>query len=446
MNVSVVGTGYVGLVTGVCLAEKGLGVVCVDLDERKVEQIERGIPPIFEPGLEELLKRNVGERLVATTDLRAAVHGSDVTFVAVGTPFEGGRIDLGAVRGATREIGTALREKRAYHVVVVKSTVVPGTTRDVVLPLLEEASRKRAGEDFGVGMNPEFLTEGQAVEDFMQPDRIVLGGADERVCDVLEAIYASFPADVPRLRTNTTTAEAIKYASNALLATAISFANEIGNVCSALGDTDVVEVMNGVHLSRYLSPLGPDGEPVRAPLASFLEAGCGFGGSCLPKDLRALVAHARELGRATPVLEAVISTNEERPGDVLDLLRRHLPNLDGAQVTVLGLAFKPDTDDVRESPAIPIVKRLVGEGATVTIHDPVVRELPESLHDSGRVSLAAGLEESLRDADAVVLVTRWEHYRELPALIAALPAQPIFLDGRRMLDKEQFARYAGIGL
>jgi UDPglucose 6-dehydrogenase/GDP-mannose 6-dehydrogenase len=446
MKASVVGTGYVGLVTGVCLAEKGLEVVCVDVDGRKVEQIERGIPPIFEPGLDELLQRNVGRRLSATTDLGGAVHGSDATFIAVGTPFEGGRIDLDAVRGATREIGTALRQKGSYHVVVVKSTVVPGTTRDVVLPLLEEASGKQAGDDFGVGMNPEFLTEGQAVEDFMQPDRLVLGGADERARDVLEAVYAAFPAEVPRLRTNTTTAEAIKYASNALLAASISFANEIGNICSALGDTDVVEVMNGVHLSRYLSPLGPDGEPVRAPLASFLEAGCGFGGSCLPKDVRALIAHARELGRSTPVLEAVIATNEQRPGEVLDLLRRHLPKLDGARVTVLGLAFKPDTDDARESPAIPIVARLLREGATVTIHDPVVSELPASLHDSGRVSMATGLEEALGGADAVVLVTRWDDYREVPELIAALPAQPIFLDGRRMLDKEQFARYAGIGL
>src|SRR5439155_26482406 len=370
-----------------------------------------------------------------------------LTMVAVGTPFVGGEMDLGAVREAGRAIGSALREKQAYHTVVVKSSVVPGTTRSVVTPLLEEASGKRAGVDFGVGVNPEFLTEGQAVDDFMFPDRLVLGGDDERVQDALEEMYVQFPPDVPRVRTNATTAETIKYASNALLATAISFANEIANLCAALEDTDVVDVMHGVHLSRYLTPLSPDGVPVRAPVASFFEAGCGLGGSCLPKDLRALIARASELGLRLPVLEAVLQTNDRRPDEMLDLLRQHLPDLDGARVTVLGLAFKPDTDDVRESPAIPIVARLVRDGATVTVHDPVVRELPSDLEgERERIALSDDLEDSLRDADAVILVTRWNDYRDVPKLLARLKRQPLFLDGRRMLDKAELPRYAGVGV
>jgi UDPglucose 6-dehydrogenase len=446
MKVSIVGLGYVGAVTGACLADFGQDVLCVDVDERKVSQVKDGIAPVFEAGLDELVRRHAGARLRATTDLRSAVLETDLTMVAVGTPFAGGEIDLGAVRRVTQEIGAALRDKAAYHVVVVKSTVVPGTTRSVVLPLLEDASGKQAGRDFGVGMNPEFLTEGQAVEDFTSPDRLVLGGADGRVHEALERLYEAIPADVPRLRTDTTTAETIKYASNALLATAISFANEIADICTALGDTDVVDVMRGVHLSRYLTPLGADGIPVRAPIASFLEAGCGFGGSCLPKDLRALIAHAAGLDVELPVLEAVLRTNEARSDALLDLLRRRLPTLRGARVTVLGLAFKPDTDDVRESPAVPIVERLLSEGVSVTAHDPVVKALPEDLSsDSDRITLAGSLEDALSEADAVVLVTRWNDYREVPILLAGREPQPLFVDGRRMLDKQAFARYAGVG-
>jgi UDPglucose 6-dehydrogenase len=446
VTVSIVGLGYVGAVTGACLAELGLDVVCVDVDEHKVRQVEEGSAPVYEAGLDELVRRHAGTRLRATTDLRSAVLDSDLTMIAVGTPFDGSKIDLGAVRLATEEIGAALRDKPGYHIVVVKSTVVPGTTRSVVTPLLEEASRKQAGRDFGVGANPEFLTEGQAVEDFMSPDRLVLGGADERVHEALAELYAAIPADVPRQGTDTTTAEMIKYTSNALLATAISFANEIADICTALGDTDVVEVMHGVHLSRYLSPLGADGSAVRAPITSFLEAGCGFGGSCLPKDLRALIAHAHGLGVELPVLEGVLRTNEARSDALLDLLRQELPKLGGSHVTVLGLAFKPDTDDVRESPAVPIVQRLLGEGASVTVHDPVVTRLPTELaSNSHNVTLAASLDEALAKADAVVLVTRWDDYREIPKLLVGREPQPLFVDGRRMLDKHDFEHYSGIG-
>ena len=269
MRVSIVGAGYVGLVTGACLAEQGHDVVCADLDQTKVDRITAGATPIYEPGLEELLERNAGVKLRATTDVAEAVTNSDMTLIAVGTPSDNGRIDLGAVISATRAIGSALAAKPGYHVVAVKSTVVPGTTDQVVLPLLEESTGKRAGAGFGVGVNPEFLTEGQAVSDFMASDRLVLGGIDDRTHAVLEELYTGFPRSVPRLRTDTRTAEMIKYTSNALLATMISFANEIGNLCAAVGDVDVAEVMQGVHLSHYLSPFAPDGTRVRAPIAAF---------------------------------------------------------------------------------------------------------------------------------------------------------------------------------
>jgi UDPglucose 6-dehydrogenase/GDP-mannose 6-dehydrogenase len=373
------------------------------------------------------------------------VLDSELTLIAVGTPSSAAGIDLTAVLSAGRDVGAALALKHDYHVVVVKSTVVPGTTDGVILPLLEQASGKAAGADFGVGMNPEFLTEGQAVADFMEPDRLVLGGIDERTLAVLGQLYAEIPLRVPRVLTNPRTAEMIKYASNALLATMISYANEIANLCTALGGVDVVDVTRGVHLSHYLTPLAPDGAPVRAPLASFLEAGCGFGGSCLPKDVRALIAEGERMGQPMRVLRAVIETNDAQPDEMLRLLVHGLGELSGRRVTVLGLAFKPDTDDVRESPATPIVQRLIDLGASVTIHDPVVRQLPYALRDHGAL-LTADLERALLDAAAVVLVTRWEQYRAVPSLLAELDPPPLFVDGRRMLEKESIGSYVGIGM
>ena len=242
MKVSVMGTGYVGLVSGVCLADKGHEVVCVDVDETKIEKINNGISPIYEVGLEDLLKKNVGSGLKATTDMRSSVINSDLSLIAVGTPFDGELIDLTYIKTVSRQIGEALKEKDGYHIVVVKSTVIPGTTEDVVLPILEEASGKKAGVDFGVGMNPEFLREGEAIDDFMHPDRIVLGGIDDRTHAVLEELYAPFKG-VDLLRTNNSTAEMIKYTSNSLLATMISFSNEIGNLCASIGGIDAIDVV-----------------------------------------------------------------------------------------------------------------------------------------------------------------------------------------------------------
>ena len=373
MKVSVIGTGYVGLVSGVCLAERGHDVTCVDVDASKVEQINRGVPPIHEEGLQPLLKRNLDQRFRATMDLRQAVLDSEISLIAVGTPFDGDQIDLRYIKEAARQIGAALQAKSSYHVVVVKSTVVPGTTDGVVLPILEQASGKRAGPDFGVGMNPEFLREGSAVADFLNPDRIVLGALDDRTAKAMGELYVPF-AGVDRLCASPRTAEMIKYAANSLLATMISFSNEIGNLCAAVGGIDVLEVMKGVHLDKRLSPILSTGERITPAFVTYLEAGCGFGGSCFPKDLKALVAHGRNAGLPMRLLEAVVQVNESQPKQVLTLLRRQFPALKGVRVSVLGLAFKPGTDDIRESPALPVVRELLAEGAVVTAYDPVVTE------------------------------------------------------------------------
>lgn len=444
MRVSIVGTGYVGLVSGVCLAELGHEVICVDMDSAKVDRIARGIAPIHERGLDTLLQKNIGRRLEATTDLHGAVTATDLTLIAVGTPFDGEAIDLDQIREASRQIGSALRDKGAYHCVTVKSTVVPGTTDDVVLPILETASGKRAGHDFGVGMNPEFLREGDAIHDFMHPDRIVLGGMDGRTVDVLADLYDVFP-NVDTLRTSNKTAEMIKYTSNALLATLISFSNEIGNLCAAVGDIDVVDVMHGVHLDKRFSPILEDGTRLVPASTTYLAAGCGFGGSCFPKDVKALIAHGRQAGSPMQVLDAVIAVNHRQPEQVLRLLDRHFPSLEGVRTAVLGLAFKPGTDDVRESPAIPVIRALQQRGARIGAYDPVAVDEAKAVLPPGDVTYHETLEAAIQDADAVILMTAWEEFRTLPDLLASLEPQPLVVDGRRLLDKRRIARYEGIG-
>lgn len=442
MKVTIIGTGYVGLVTGACLAERGHDVTCVDVDPAKVEWINSRKAPIHEDGLPELLQKTVGKTLRASRDLAAAVVDSELTFIAVGTPAAGGRIDLSFVERAAEEIGAAIARKGAFHTVVVKSTVVPGTTNGLVRRAVERTSGKRAGSGFGLGMNPEFLTEGTAVADFARPDRIVVGGIDQRSIDVIAAVYESFQG-TPKIFTNSETAEMIKYASNSVLATLISFSNEIGRLCTAVGNIDVADVMKGVHAATYFNVPGSGGSTQRAPITSFLEAGCGYGGSCLPKDTTALVGQASELGVEMPLLSGVRLINQTQPDQLLQLLRNHHPSAKGLSVAILGLAFKPDTDDVRESPAFPIIRSLRAGGATITAYDPVAR--PTNHPDLDGVRQVSSLEEAVQDADVVIHVTRWKEFQSLPAVLKKLDRRPLVIDGRRNLNPADYERYEGVG-
>lgn len=445
MKISIVGTGYVGLVSGVCLAEKGHDVTCVDNDREKVETINRGISPIYEDDLDRLLANNIGAGLQATTDLESAIGRTDITLIAVGTPFDGDTIDLRYIRQVAQEIGQAIKNKPGYHVVVVKSTVVPGTTDDVVLPLLEEFSGKKAGEDFGVGMNPEFLREGAAINDFMNPDRIVLGGIDERSRAVLAKVYEPFSA-VDTLEVNNKTAEMIKYTSNSLLATLISFSNEIGNLCAKLGDIDALDVMRGVHLDKRVSPVLEDGRRVTPGITTYLEAGCGFGGSCFPKDVKALIAHGEKAGQPMSLLKTVIQVNKEQPEQILQYLNKHFPDLGKVRVAVLGLAFKPGTDDMRESPAIPIVEQLIAAGAEITAYDPVAQEEARKIFGMNAISYHSSIEETVKNSQAVLLLTRWDEFKKLPEVLEKLQLSPVVVDGRRMLPRNCVTLYEGIGV
>lgn len=440
-RISIVGTGYVGLVTGACLASLGHDVTCVDLDVERVEAIRRGIVPFHEPGLDELVANTVGKNLHATNSLEDAVTATDVTFVAVGTPSHpDGTINLDQVRAAVKEVGEILGRTGKAHVVVIKSTVVPGTTERVVIPLVEEAAGRSVDRELAVVVNPEFLTEGTALVDFLQPDRIVVGSANREAARWVADLFQA-DESVPVLVTSSGTAEMIKYASNTLLATLISFSNQIADLSSAMGDIDAAEVLRGVRLSRYLTHEGQT-----ASIGSFLEAGCGFGGSCLPKDTAALTAAGAGEGVNVDLLRSVIEINSDRPRRLLDLVLEAHPDLSKVKVAVLGLAFKPDTDDVRESPAFPFVARLLEAGAEVITHDPVVEAESIPLGLRHQVKHLTDLSEVAARADVLVIVTRWAEYLKVPDLIAHREDAPLVVDGRRMLDPQAVVNYRGIGL
>jgi len=445
MKIAVIGGGYVGLVSGACLASHGHEVLIVERDANKVAQINKGISPIYEDGLDKILKKSLGTHLQATTHLDDAVRLSDLTMIAVGTPFDGDEIDLSQVESASTEIGKALKDIDRYHVVVVKSTVVPGTTDDLVAPLLEKFSGKSIGEQIGVGMNPEFLREGMAVSDFMKPDRIVMGGNDERARNRISEVYKPF-GDTDKVLVNNRTAEMIKYTSNALLATLISFSNEIGNLCGAIDGVDVANVINGVKLDKRLSPILDTGERIHPEINTYLAAGCGFGGSCFPKDVNALRAYGAQRDLAMPLLDAVMQTNASQPQQMLKLLTKRKIDLASAKVTILGLAFKPGTDDVRESPALPLIRSLVSSGAIVTGYDPVATDEAKKALSDVELNYASTLQTAIDGANVIMIVTSWPEFAEIPALVAPLANQPVIVDGRRMLAADSVAHYEGIGL
>ncbi len=428
MNVSIIGTGYVGLCTGVGLAVMGHRVVCMDIDKERVAKINAGEPPIYEPGLREALREvKRKELLEATSDLEYALSRSDISFIAVPTPQKrDGGPDLSFIEKVSKDIGRALKEKDEYHVVVVKSTVPPETTERVVIPNLEEHSGKTAGPGFGVCMNPEFLREGSALNDFLKPDRIVIGELDKVSGDIIEKLYARFSA--PVLRTTLKTAEMIKYASNAFLALKITYANEIGNICKKLG-IDVYDVMKGVALDKRISP-------------HFLRAGAGFGGSCFLKDLNAIINKAEKLGYDATLLRETVNINKRQPYRMIDLLKKRTGSLKGKDIAVLGLAFKPDTDDIRDAVSIPIVNELLRNGANVKAYDPKAMFNFKKLFP--KITYADTAKEALRGADAALILTEWEEFRELGDNDFSLMRERIIIEGRKALNPSRVSEFEGI--
>jgi UDPglucose 6-dehydrogenase len=431
MKIAVIGTGYVGLVVGACFAETGNDVTCVDKDARKVAMLRRGKVPIYEPGLEEIVRRNRGlRRLSFTTDLRAAVRRSAVVFIAVGTPTdEDGSADLKHVLGAADEIGRALN---GYKVIVDKCTVPAGTAERV-----REAIARRTSHPFSVVSNPEFLKQGAAVDDFLKPDRVVIGTPDARAAKIMRDLYRPFTrTGAPIMEMDCASAELCKYAANAMLATRISFMNEIAAVCELFGG-DVDKVRQAIASDRRIG-------------ASFLFPGVGYGGSCFPKDVKALVRSAAEKRYDFRILKAVEAVNARQKRRLLERLdRRFGRSLAGRTIAVWGLAFKPRTDDMREAPAITIIEGLLDRGAKVRAYDPEARHVAKRIFGR-RVHLAPNAYAALTGADALLIVTEWNEFREPDfARIKRQLKQPVILDGRNLYDPAQMRSlgflYSSIG-
>jgi len=416
MKITVVGGGYVGLVSAACFADLGHTVTIIEIDPRKVDLINKGLPPIYEDGLEEILKKTVRKSLIAQTDYQN-LEDTDLLLICVGTPpRDDGSADLKYLSQAAGSIGTAIKSSQKYQVIAVKSTVPPGTTESVVIPGVFNSSGKTE-DSIGFCMNPEFLREGRAIEDFKDPDRIVIGGNTQQAIDVVKAVYSEVSA--PVITTSIKAAEMIKYTSNSFLAMKISFSNEIGNLCKKLG-INVYEVMNGVGHDHRINP-------------HFLNAGLGFGGSCFPKDVMALIRLAEKNNENPTLLQSIISVNEKQPDKIVSLLKERIGSISHKRITVLGLAFKDNTDDVRDSRAIPVIKTLLDNGTEVVAYDPMATESMKRYYPDIIYKENAG--DALEGADACLVLTEWPEFSTLSQEFDRMKTK-VIIEGRRILSLE----------
>jgi UDPglucose 6-dehydrogenase len=418
MKIAVVGSGYVGLVAGACFAENGNEVVCIDKDAAKVRALQRGQIPIYEPGLEEMVRRNRAEkRLTFTTNLARGVRASEIIFIAVGTPTgEDGSADLQHVLGVARDTARAMN---GYKVIVNKSTVPVGTAAKV-----REIVRQETTHPFSVVSNPEFLKQGAAIDDFMKPDRVVIGAEDTRAAELMKELYSPFTrTGAPIMMMDNASAELCKYAANAMLATRISFMNEVANVCEAMG-ADVDQVRKAVASDRRIGP-------------SFLFPGVGYGGSCFPKDVKAMLRFAQSADYDFQILKSVEAVNEKQKLRLLDKLKKHFGSMKGKRVAVWGLAFKPRTDDMREAPAVPLINGLIAAGADVHAYDPEAIKVAKKIFGS-KIHYADNNYAALTGADALVLVTEWNEFREPDfARMRKMMRSPVIFDGRNIYNPDQ---------
>jgi len=421
MNIAVVGTGYVGLVSGTCFAEMGNRVTCVDIDKTKIEKLKNGIVPIYEPGLDELVSRNIkAGRLFFTTDLTSCLDDAEIVFSAVGTPpDEDGSADLKYVLDVARTIGKNMSK---YLVLVTKSTVPVGTAQKVRKAIEEELDKRGKSIPFDIASNPEFLKEGNAIEDFMRPDRVVVGVESDQAKSIMEKLYRPFTLNgYPIMIMDVPSAEMTKYAANAMLATRISFMNELANLCEMVG-ANIDNVRKGIGSDARIG-------------SKFLYAGCGYGGSCFPKDVKALINTGKQTGYPMRIIEAVDSVNEFQKSIVYEKLHAIMEgNLAGKQIAIWGLSFKPETDDMREAPSLVVIEKLIAAGAQVKVYDPIAME--ETKRRIGDVVLYCNdIYDAAIDADAILLLTEWKQFR-MPtwAVIKNVMRGNVIVDGRNIYD------------
>jgi UDPglucose 6-dehydrogenase len=441
-RIAILGTGYVGLVAAAVFAEREFDVLTSSQDIDKVKMINSGKPPFYEKDLEAIIDKTIKTgKLRAVLGREEAVQNSDICFIAVATPsLMSGEADLSLIKDTTKAIGKSLSQKDRYTLIVARSTIVPGTTRNVIIPLLEEHSGKKAGKDFGVCMSPEFLRQGAAVEDTRNPDSVVIGEYDQRSGEVLEAFCKQlYPNDVPILRMNLESAEMVKYGRNTFLAMNISFINEMARIAEVIPGIDIYEVVKGIGADWRINP-------------AFLNAGVGYGGSCFPKDVQALISFA-QLREIEPILlETVEEVNLQQAAHVVSLAKQELGNLKGKRIALLGLSFKPGTDDMREAPSIKVANHLYAQDAEIIAYDP--KAIPNAknrfIRNTIKIDYAESIEACLQNADCCIIITEWDEFKALkPEIFNENMKQSIIIDGRRIFDasfRERVAVYRGIGL
>jgi len=433
MKIAVIGLGFVGLALSSVLASRGITTIGIDSDRKKCSKIAKGIPTFFEPNLEKTLKKALKEKLIITNKL-SSINNCDFIFVTVGTPLKKkGEIDLSFIKSVVRSVGKLISKNKKKPIILIKSTVIPGTMKNVVLPILERNSKKKAGKDFGLISNPEFLQESRAIQDTIKPHVVVLGGYRTKFMRRTEKFFSRFNPNVPIIITNHQTAEMIKYANNSFLATKISFINQIANICQGIPDTNIDDVADTIGLDPRI------GNP-------FLNAGPGYGGSCLPKDIKAIINLSSKLGVNSTLLTAVEKINKQQINYIMELIKQNIGKIKGKKLTILGVAFKPGTDDIRDSVGIELVKRLLKFGAKITIHDPKALENARTVFHE-KAEYVKSITSALKDCQCAIIMTQWKDYERINNKTIKHMAKKFIIDSRRVLsNKNLAAKYYAIGL
>jgi UDPglucose 6-dehydrogenase/GDP-mannose 6-dehydrogenase len=437
MNLAVMGAGYVGLTTAICLASQNHRITIFDIDNEKIKRIQNKKLPFFENGLQEILEDVISSKnLVAVNSLNQLVENTDGCFICVGTPTKDDSIDLTQIIDATESLANSVNEnnKKNYQI-IVRSTVIPNTTRNTILPILNERLSK---QEFGLCVVPEFLREGRALDDFMNPDKIVIGNFDVNSALFVKEIFKNFKDKCKFVETNLESAELIKYTNNAFFSMLISFSNEIANISEKISGVDPYEILNALVLDKRITSI-VNNEKIIPNLASYLIPGCGFGGSCFPKDVQAILDYANKHEIHTPLLKAILNINAERPNKMVLLSEYILGELKDKKISILGLTFKPETDDLRSSPALDAIQILLEKGANVFAFDPILKSKPNSTKLLQNCTVCATIEDALKDSDVAMIFTKWPEFKSLDSkFLKQFMKNPKIIDGRGFLTKEKF--------
>ena len=433
MKIAVIGLGFVGLTLSSVLASKGITTVGIDLDKEKCSKIQKGTPTFFELDLKKTLKKALKKNLLITDKL-SSINNCDFIFISVGTPQKkNGEIDLSFIKTVVRSVGKIISKNKKKPIILIKSTVTPGTMKDVILPILEKNSKKKAGKDFGLISNPEFLQESKAIQDTIKPHVVVLGGYKTKFMKKTEKFFSRFNPNIPIIITNHQTAEMIKYANNSFLATKISFINQIANICQAIPDTNIDDIAATIGLDPRIGNL-------------FLNAGPGYGGSCLPKDMSAIINLSSKIGVKPTLLNAVEKTNKLQINNIMQLIKQNIRKIKGKKIAILGVAFKPDTDDIRDSTGIELARRLMKLGADITIHDPKALDNTRKIfRDNAKYAIT--ISSALENCQCAIIMTQWKEYEKIDNKTIKYMNKKFIIDSRRILsNKNLVAKYYAVGL